>query len=206
LNEGAKVKFQNIAGACSLDFINTLDNRPIPERQKELLHSYRDLAEWACQAGIITNRQRTSLLRLASARPSATGTVFRKALGLRECLYRMVSALAEGRSLMERDLQSFSRWVAEGLSYRQLRASTNHRLEWTRGDLRLESIGREIAESANELLTSADSDLIRMCDAETCRWFFLDRSKNHTRRWCDMKVCGNRAKARKFYHQKLSSR
>jgi len=31
-----------------------------------------------------------------------------------------------------------------------------------------------------------------------CRWLFLDTSKNHTRRWCDMKVCGNRIKARRF--------
>jgi predicted RNA-binding Zn ribbon-like protein len=30
---------------------------------------------------------------------------------------------------------------------------------------------------------------------------FVDTSKNHSRRWCDMKVCGNRVKARKFYRR-----
>ncbi|HXY97447.1 MAG TPA: CGNR zinc finger domain-containing protein [Steroidobacteraceae bacterium] len=39
---------------------------------------------------------------------------------------------------------------------------------------------------------------VRACDADSCRWLFLDTSRNHTRRWCDMKVCGNRMKARRF--------
>src|SRR5437867_266741 len=38
----------------------------------------------------------------------------------------------------------------------------------------------------------------RACAADTCEWLFLDRTKNRTRRWCDMKICGNRAKARRF--------
>jgi len=43
---------------------------------------------------------------------------------------------------------------------------------------------------------------VRVCASDTCGWLFLDTSKNHTRRWCDMKSCGNRAKARKYYSQK----
>jgi hypothetical protein len=37
-----------------------------------------------------------------------------------------------------------------------------------------------------------------MCACETCRWLFLATSNNNTRHWCDMKVCGNRMKARRF--------
>ena len=55
-----------------------------------------------------------------------------------------------------------------------------------------------LAQSAAELLTSASMEQVRACDADTCRWLFLDTSRNHTRRWCDMKVCGNRMKARRF--------
>jgi predicted RNA-binding Zn ribbon-like protein len=40
-------------------------------------------------------------------------------------------------------------------------------------------------------------DRVKVCPA--CRWLFLDRSKNQSRRWCDMKVCGNRAKAHQHY-------
>jgi predicted RNA-binding Zn ribbon-like protein len=42
---------------------------------------------------------------------------------------------------------------------------------------------------------------VRACGADTCRWLFLDTSRNHTRRWCDMKVCGNRMKARRFHER-----
>jgi predicted RNA-binding Zn ribbon-like protein len=46
-------------------------------------------------------------------------------------------------------------------------------------------------------------DRLRACGSETCRWLFLDTSKNHTRRWCDMKICGNRMKARRFQARRM---
>ncbi|WP_433983920.1 CGNR zinc finger domain-containing protein [Tunturiibacter empetritectus] len=55
-----------------------------------------------------------------------------------------------------------------------------------------------IAQAAADLLLSQSTSQIRSCAAETCRWLFLDTSKNHTRRWCNMKICGNRMKARRF--------
>jgi hypothetical protein len=56
-----------------------------------------------------------------------------------------------------------------------------------------------LAEAANDLLTSPQASHTRRCASSTCQWLFLDTSKNHTRRWCDMKVCGNRNKARRFH-------
>jgi predicted RNA-binding Zn ribbon-like protein len=47
------------------------------------------------------------------------------------------------------------------------------------------------------LLTSDAMEHVHACKSETCRWVFLDTSKNHSRRWCDMKICGNRMKARR---------
>ncbi len=47
---------------------------------------------------------------------------------------------------------------------------------------------------------------VRACGADTCRWLFLDTSKNHTRRWCNMKVCGNRMKARRFQARRGAER
>jgi predicted RNA-binding Zn ribbon-like protein len=37
-----------------------------------------------------------------------------------------------------------------------------------------------------------------------CQWLFIDRSKNRSRTWCDMAVCGNRAKARLHYRKKTT--
>jgi predicted RNA-binding Zn ribbon-like protein len=39
---------------------------------------------------------------------------------------------------------------------------------------------------------------LKACAAESCGWAFYDRSRNRSRSWCSMSVCGNRAKARSF--------
>jgi predicted RNA-binding Zn ribbon-like protein len=59
-----------------------------------------------------------------------------------------------------------------------------------------------LAQATEDFLLSEQSSQLRCCASETCRWLFLDASKNQTRRWCDMKVCGNRMKARRFYARK----
>jgi len=56
--------------------------------------------------------------------------------------------------------------------------------------------------AAADLFTSEELEDVRVCASDICSWLFMDTSKNHTRRWCDMKSCGNRAKARKHYSQK----
>jgi len=56
-----------------------------------------------------------------------------------------------------------------------------------------------LARSAAELLASDQLQFVHACASKTCEWLFLDTSKSHRRRWCDMTKCGNRAKARNFY-------
>ncbi|MFN3981880.1 MAG: CGNR zinc finger domain-containing protein, partial [Caldilinea sp.] len=52
--------------------------------------------------------------------------------------------------------------------------------------------------SAAELLTTGDLARVRMCQHEHCGWIFIDRSKNRSRRWCDMTECGNVEKVRRY--------
>ena len=62
-----------------------------------------------------------------------------------------------------------------------------------------------IAHSAARLLVEDCLCYIKECGDETCEWVFLDCSKSHRRRWCDMKSCGNRAKARRHYQKKCET-
>jgi predicted RNA-binding Zn ribbon-like protein len=39
---------------------------------------------------------------------------------------------------------------------------------------------------------------LKVCRADDCQWAFYDRSRNRSGTWCDMAVCGNRAKVRTF--------
>lgn len=61
-----------------------------------------------------------------------------------------------------------------------------------------------IAFSAVSLLVRGS--LLRVKGCATCGWFFLDTSRNGTRRWCSMQYCGSQAKARTYAVKKRSSR
>jgi predicted RNA-binding Zn ribbon-like protein len=59
------------------------------------------------------------------------------------------------------------------------------------------SLGEACARSAMRFIDQKLASRLKVCPS--CRWLYLDNSKNQSRQWCDMKVCGNRAKARAFY-------
>ncbi|MFK3778577.1 CGNR zinc finger domain-containing protein [Agrobacterium sp. NPDC089420] len=65
---------------------------------------------------------------------------------------------------------------------------------------RAESLGNATAHSALSLLAAQTRERLRICG--NCGWLFIDRSKNRSRVWCDMAVCGNRRKASRHYHRK----
>jgi predicted RNA-binding Zn ribbon-like protein len=70
----------------------------------------------------------------------------------------------------------------------------------------LESILHPIVKSAADLLVSTQLQRLRVCADPECGWLFLDCSRNHSRRWCSMESCGNRAKARRFYQRHQQSK
>src|ERR687888_470126 len=70
---------------------------------------------------------------------------------------------------------------------------------WADAAVRLDAPLWPLVRLAAELLVGPELERVRECAAGDCRWLFLDTSKNRSRRWCDMKSCGNRAKVRRFY-------
>ncbi len=53
-----------------------------------------------------------------------------------------------------------------------------------------------LAAAAAKVAIESRIDRIKICPADDCRWAFYDTSRNRSRQWCSMQVCGNRAKAR----------
>ena len=84
----------------------------------------------------------------------------------------------------------------------------NNALNWTYTfeERKLDQMLWPIIRSAAELLTSDKLDRVCECPGENCGWLFIDMSRNRSRRWCDMKDCGNRAKARRHYRKTKASR
>jgi predicted RNA-binding Zn ribbon-like protein len=76
---------------------------------------------------------------------------------------------------------------------------------WVESEEPLEDVLWPVAQSAAELLTSDAMERVKECRNQQCTWLFVDRSRNGSRRWCDMKDCGNRAKARRHYARQKGS-
>jgi predicted RNA-binding Zn ribbon-like protein len=74
--------------------------------------------------------------------------------------------------------------------------------QWDEDATDLDRVLWPIAQSAAELLTSPELARVRECAKEHCNWLFVDRSKNRSRRWCDMQECGNVAKVRRYRSRK----
>jgi predicted RNA-binding Zn ribbon-like protein len=62
----------------------------------------------------------------------------------------------------------------------------------------LELPGLRVTAASLSLLKDLPAARIKTCAAPDCSRRFLDQSKNGSRRWCDMAVCGNLAKARQY--------
>ncbi|MDH4413505.1 MAG: CGNR zinc finger domain-containing protein [Rhizobium sp.] len=63
-----------------------------------------------------------------------------------------------------------------------------------------DSLEAATARSALGLTCEPQPERMKICG--NCGWLFIDRSKNRSRTWCDMTVCGNRVKANRHYHRK----
>jgi predicted RNA-binding Zn ribbon-like protein len=59
------------------------------------------------------------------------------------------------------------------------------------------ALGRLLAAVAHSACDGS-WDRLKACAAEDCQWAFYDQSRNRSRVWCDMAVCGNRTKVRAY--------
>jgi len=203
-----------------LDFVNTLDNRFIATGPLELLSTYADLLDFMLQSKLIDSRTHRMLATLQKT--GAAERTLRSARQLRESLAAaLYGALGFGRRPSATDLATVQRHAAAAAAHREMvwqrspaearnppaAAATQAVWTWGRFKACAELPLWILALSAAALLTSGGMSDIRMCRCDTCRWLFLDVSKNHSRRWCDMKICGNRMKARRFLaRRRISAR
>ena len=197
--------FDLTGGLLCLDFANTVDDRTEFHPQ-ELLNSYNDLVSWSEQAHVLTEQEAQRLLEKAARRPSEASRVLKRAVAIREAIFRIFKAVAEDASPEDEDLVSLSAAVADAQNHAQIVLKANGFIwNWAGNAGDLDRMLWPVVRSAADFLTSDELDTVRVCASDSCNWLFLDTSKNHSRRWCNMKSCGNREKARRFYSRKKSS-
>ena len=199
--------FELIGGNVCLDFINTLDDRP-SGKPKELLKSYYDLARFGQDTGILTPAQLDYLFERVHLMSDEAEDALCRAINLREAMYAVFSALMNKQIAPAVAMDALNSHIQDAALHSRLvqreMVQREVRCEWRFDDLgsAWDAMLWPIARAAADLLASSDLALVRTCSSPTCQWLFLDTSKNHRRRWCSMKQCGNRAKVRRFYAKK----
>lgn len=206
--------FSLVGGALCLDFTNTVGGRagdpgkdePSVARDsalREKLGSYHELLRWSEQAGALNRDDARRLEREAERNPAEAAAVLARAITLREALYALFSKRASGSTGGAEDLEELNVALGDALAHRRLaRQEGRFAWQWIGGEQDLGRMLWPVALSAAELLLSGELDVVRECASDSCSWLFVDTSKNHSRRWCSMQDCGNRAKARRHYRRK----
>jgi len=195
--------FELVAGHPALDLVNTLDWRFRPNGQEEFLAAYADLLAFAEQERLLSPKQARELKRITSAKPGELALA--ECRELREALADAIYAQLDGRRPPATAVRTLDRlFHAARQKQRLLWSGDRFQWEWLGPEVAAELPVWLLANASSELLLSESMQKVRACNNPECRWLFLDTSKNHTRRWCDMKVCGNRMKARRFKAQHKS--
>jgi predicted RNA-binding Zn ribbon-like protein len=180
----------------ALDFVNTLDERPLRE-PIENLAAYSDLVSFTELAGLISPGQARLLRKLSGPAPAQ---VVRRARKLREELFEALTVLRGRQAIPPRALRAIAAAIHRAHAARALSASRGERFaqyDWTSpqaADVPLHACALAI----EDLLIATDRSRIRKCGAPDCDVYFIDKSKARRRHWCSMSNCGNREKQRRW--------
>ncbi len=189
-------------GRLCLDFTNTVGWHASSTPQ-ERLNSYQDLLAWSLKKRLMTDSTANLLNQQANLRPGEALTVLEGAIELREAIYRIFLASIHHTAAQPSDLGLLNDWLRVGMSHINLRPDgKGFAWSWAGDEKAVDQMLWWAALSAANLLASEDLAQVGECaDDHGCGWLFLDTSRNHSRRWCAMNDCGNRAKSRRHYEK-----
>jgi predicted RNA-binding Zn ribbon-like protein len=197
---------ERVGGRLCLDFVNTVDPRLADERV-EYLTDFDAVLDWYAASDTSLPRSITWLRRAAHADEATATQSHRRILATRESLFAVISSSIVGGTVRAGDLSRVNAALGDSIGHRVLAPSERGgvREEWRPSDS-LDQVLWPVAIDAWDLLTEPELARVRQCPGESgrCGWLFLDSSRSGNRRWCDMRTCGNRAKARAHYSRRTA--
>ena len=170
-----------------LDCINT--QMIVRGEQMDLLNGFHDLEAWLVLANIVNDRQgEESIMRWDRTEQER---LFDEAVAFRRVLRNMAERIVARKPIPPSVVAAINRILSQSPGYPQLVHTQGH---WER---RFHSeVGQSarlltpLAEAASDLLCSGDLSLVKKCGNAACILYFYDTTKNHTRNWCSMQLCG----------------
>jgi predicted RNA-binding Zn ribbon-like protein len=187
-----------IADDLALNFANTESGRGFPSHQNHF-RGAGNVVEWLRHAKALPVEEADWLRKRAGERADLAADLLAQAVALREAIHDIGAALGRHAKPPEAALASLSALHARCVAKAELAPGVvSCRWSWSVRASPVEAALGPIALAAVRLFTEGDFHRIRECGGHACGWLFYDRSKNNRRRWCEMEVCGNRAKQRRL--------
>jgi predicted RNA-binding Zn ribbon-like protein len=205
LDGRAIAEAERVGGELCLDFANTVAGwtrrsaRPDFGMREDRMLEYDDLLAWSSAAGGLERDAAIRLQREARRRPAEATAVLARAGRLRLAIYRAGWLIGNHRAPLAEDLQVLTDEVAVARRHERLEAQGTA-LSWRTEPVtsQLDAPLWPIALSAARYFSERDLTRLRVCPGDSCGWLFADTTRNRSRHWCDMRVCGNLAKVRRF--------
>jgi predicted RNA-binding Zn ribbon-like protein len=145
----------------------------------------------------------TGVLRPSEARRLAGRTslvVVRQLQELRAALARVIGAIISSGAPPPADLDVIANQASRAAGVSKLQHADGKIMRTINvDDAGLNVVGWRLADAAVTLLTSDAMGVVKSCPR--CGWFFLDTSKNRSRRWCSMQMCGSTTKSQRYYYR-----
>jgi predicted RNA-binding Zn ribbon-like protein len=199
----SKISDLKLVGGCDVfDFINTLhETKGI---KSDHLTTYDQMLRWSRKTAILSKSEVKLLEAYIELHPLKGTETLYKILGSREVLRALFQDISVKRTPDRRTLEHFNFLLAESFSRIQVSMQGMETdVNFSAGGVNLELPLWRIVKSAYDLLTTQDLKKIKQCGR--CRRLFLDKTKNHTKRWCTMETCGSQDKAIRYY-QRIKTR
>jgi predicted RNA-binding Zn ribbon-like protein len=187
-----------IGGALALDFANTESGRGLPTHRDHLREAGR-VVDWLQHAGVLAPDETEWMRGEAAAGANFAAALLARARTLREDIGAIFRAVASGAAAPARPTAELTAFHARALAHGALTlADDRYQWRWSAQASPIEAALGPIALSAVALLSQGDLTRVKQCAGVACGWMFYDETKNKRRRWCEMEVCGNRAKQRRY--------
>jgi predicted RNA-binding Zn ribbon-like protein len=186
-----------IGGDAALDFINTVNGRD--QGPRDWLDSYLRLLDWAALVQLLPEKVLRRLKRKTQREPAAAAKALARAKVLREALFVLLTGIITGGALPKSSLALLRKHWIVGINAHELVMGDGRVVPKLRNDtVDFDLVASMVAYRMVQYVLPLSMDRLRMCPGPDCAWLFIDTSKAGRRRWCDMAVCGNVAKARRF--------
>ena len=186
-----------IAGDLALNFANSESGRGSASHQDHLQTSV-DVVDWLEHAAKLAPAEAIELRDRVAADSAFGDALLGEARRLRDDVHAVAAAIAHRADPPQRAVDDLAGLHAHWLAAAQLRPVGGRRgWRWRLAAAPLAAALGPIALAAVTLVTERDPHRVKECAGVACGWLFYDETKNNRRRWCEMEVCGNRAKQRR---------